>query len=246
MTLGKERLDQAFLAFLSGSVCSSGMSSLWRELALIREREWRDAVRNMAHQPGVLFDMGGGTPYQGYISAEDVGPRTRYFCLDISPEARPHVVADVTRLPLASSSVNYILCNAVLEHVRDPQWVVEEMHRVLRRPGQVLVSVPFVYPYHDRVDYYRFTDEALHYLFRRFDQVEVVPVGDYLYVALLFLTGFNFTLARWLSPGLGPIRLLVRQSARLCRRLSRASKRRNLLRSLEKTPVGWYVYGRKL
>ncbi len=200
----------------------------------------------MARQPGVLFDMGGGAPYQGYISAEDVGPRTRYFCLDISPEAHPHVVADVTRLPLASSSVDHILCNAVLEHVRDPQQAIEEMYRVLRRPGQIMVSVPFIYPYHDRVDYYRFTDTALRHLFRQFDQLEVVPVGDYLYTTLLFLTGFNFTLVKWLSPGLSIVRFLLRSAILLYNRLRRAPKRRDLLRSLDKSPVGWYVYGRKL
>lgn len=222
------------------------LSCVWYEPALVREREWRHAVQEMARQPGVLFDMGGGVPYQGYISAKDIGPRTRYFCLDISPEAHPHVVADITRLPIASSSVDSILCNAVLEHVRDPQQAVEEMYRVLRRPGQIMASVPFIYPYHDRVDYYRFTDAALHHLFRQFDQVNVVPVGDYLYAAMLFLTGFNFTLTKWLILGLGGVRLLIRWSVQLYRRLGWTSKRRNLLRSFEKSPVGWYIYGRKL
>jgi len=210
------------------------------------EQEWHQAVRLMARQPGVLFDMGGGAPYQGYILPEDIGPQTRYFCLDISLEVHPHIVADITRLPLASSSIDHILCSAVLEHVRNPQRAVEEMYRVLKRPGQIMVSVPFIYPYHDQLDYYRFTDTALHHLFRQFDQVEVTPIGDYLYAVLLFLTGFNFLLAKWLSPGLIVMRWLLERAIRAYRRLSPSSGKRDLLRSLNKSPVGWYIYAKKL
>ncbi len=170
------------------------------------EANWRAAARALAKRPGTLLDLGGGSPFQGYISRESLGPKTTYLCLDIFAEAKPHVVADTLELPLANSSIDAIFCNAMLEHVREPQRAVDEMYRVLAHSGRLILSVPFIYPYHDRVDYYRFTDTALRHIFRNFDAVEIEPLGDYFYVVWLFLTGFHFSVANRLDRWFGGLR----------------------------------------
>lgn len=214
----------------------------WLQSLSTREREWADAVQKMAGEPGVLLDLGGGSPYQGYISSEAVGSRTRYLCLDISFKARPHVVADVERLPLSSSSIDRVLCNAVLEHVQHPDSGIREMHRVLKPTGQAMVSVPFIYPYHDQIDYYRFTEAALKDLFKDFSQTKLVPLGDYFYATVFFLTGFRFALVRWVEPLLVALRLLVCLVLSLCVGLTQNAAKRNYLRSFVKSPIGWYIY----
>ena len=200
---------------------------------------------HLAKRPGTLLDLGGGSPFQGYIARESLGPKTTYLCLDIFAEAKPHVVADTLELPLANSSIDAIFCNAMLEHVREPQRAVDEMYRVLAHSGRLILSVPFIYPYHDRVDYYRFTDTALRHIFRNFDAVEIEPLGDYFYVVWLFLTGFHFSVANRLDQWFGGLRSGLRGALTLYTTLLRGRRGRNYLGSMSRSPVGWYVYCEK-
>ncbi len=207
-----------------------------------RENEWRSDMQGLAQQPGILLDLGGGTPYQGYIRRGDVGSQTAYLCLDIRREAHPHVVADALSLPIADEAVNAIFCNAVLEHVSNPQQVINEMYRVLTGPGKIMTAVPFIYPYHDQVDYFRFTHTALQQMFHQFSRVQIVPVGDYFFVTLLFLTGFNFNIARRLDPLLTIVRFAFRVAIRL---LGTSHFTRQHERSIHNSPVGWHIYATK-
>lgn len=220
------------------------------EAVALREAAWRIDIRALAQQPGLLLDLGGGTAFQGYIQRRDLGVGTRYLCLDISTVARPHAIGDALHLPIASASVNNIFCNAVLEHVADPYQVTREMQRVLVDGGAAMVAVPFIYPYHDQTDYHRFTDTAVHQLFQHFRQVRVVPVGDYFFVLLLFLTGFHFGLARRLDRWFDPLRLGVQLIEQLLNQFGnhpgsqqrRGGQPRDYLRSIRRSPVGWHVY----
>lgn len=51
------------------------------------------------------------------------------------------------RLPFDSGEFEAVWCSEVLEHLFDPALALREMHRVLRRGGRLLVTVP----YHGRV-----------------------------------------------------------------------------------------------
>ena len=199
----------------------------------------------MAQMPGILLDVGSGVPYQGHISIEDIGPKTKYYCLDISPQVHPHIIADAENLPIASRSADHVLCDAVLEHVPNPQSAADEIHRVLKNHGQVMVSVPFIYPYHDQVDFYRFTDTAIRHIFREFSYVSVAPLGDYFFAAVLILIGFNFKLLRWLNPLLMVLRSVVGAVISLHDRRAPSPNGRHYSRSFFKSPIGWYVYCRK-
>jgi SAM-dependent methyltransferase len=221
------------------------LKQVFWESAILHEREWQKAVRALAQRPGILFDMGGGAPFQGYIKEDFLASHTLYFSLDIVSSVRPNLIGDLTKIPLATESTDSILCNAVLEHVIDPQAAVHEMYRVLKPGGHALFTVPFIYPYHDWVDYYRFTDVALGHLFRNFSELKIVPKGDYFYVTLLFLTGFSETLTRLLSPLLVIPRLGLRMAVIMYNWSVPEQRRRDYLRSLTRSPVGWYIYCQK-
>src|SRR5919198_194828 len=64
----------------------------------------------------------------------DLGTPVPYFCLDAAASPATDIVADGHELPLRDASVGSIVCSHVLEHVARPDWVIAEMHRVLR-PG---------------------------------------------------------------------------------------------------------------
>ncbi|HEV3238615.1 MAG TPA: class I SAM-dependent methyltransferase, partial [Gemmataceae bacterium] len=54
-------------------------------------------------------------------------------------ERATHVAADLTRLPYADSSFDAIVCGWVLEHLPDPKPGLQELARVLRRNGRLLL-----------------------------------------------------------------------------------------------------------
>lgn len=54
----------------------------------------------------------------------------------------PSIRGDACRLPLGSSTVDLIMAFDVLEHLRDDDQALREMHRVLRPGGSALIAVP--------------------------------------------------------------------------------------------------------
>jgi SAM-dependent methyltransferase len=101
-----------------------------------------------------LRSLFGGRPYLGF---------------DIRPGPGVDGVADVQALPLADESVGAVLALNTFEHVPCFWRGFDEVHRVLRRDGVLLVSCPFYLHIHSYPnDYWRFTPEALEWLLERY------------------------------------------------------------------------------
>lgn len=76
-------------------------------------------------------------------------------------------VAMADQLPFAAESFDTVLCTEVLEHVPDPKLVLDELVRVVRPGGRVILTVPFLYQIHEEpYDYWRFTVFGLRNLLR--------------------------------------------------------------------------------
>lgn len=82
-------------------------------------------------------------------------PSPKLVNLNIEPLTRVDVVADAHLLPYADESVDAIFCEAVLEHLYDPNLAVAEMHRVLKPGGEVLAITPFLQAYHGYPHHYQ-------------------------------------------------------------------------------------------
>ena len=68
------------------------------------------------------------------------------------------IIGDIRAIPLQSNSIDCILCTEVLEHVNDTTRALREVSRVLRDPGLLIITVPFIFPEHNSPnDFYRFT-----------------------------------------------------------------------------------------
>jgi SAM-dependent methyltransferase len=76
---------------------------------------------------------------------------------------RPTVRADVQlALPFTNAVFDAAVCTEVLEHVEDARFLLSELARVVRPGGRLLVSVPFVFHYHeDPRDVRRYTPAGL-------------------------------------------------------------------------------------
>jgi SAM-dependent methyltransferase len=93
--------------------------------------------------------------------------------LEIAPVPNADIVGDGHALPFADRSLDAVIVEAVLEHVRDPSGVVAEIERVLKPGGTVCAAVPFMQGYHaSPEDYQRWTLDGFETLFGRFEKVE--------------------------------------------------------------------------
>lgn len=103
-----------------------------------------------------------------------------YKILDPVPDYNPDIIGDIHDLPFKSESKDSILCIAVLEHVENPIKASEELYRVLKPGGYCFIYIPFLYYYHASKgyykDYWRFTNDAIDYLFQKFSVIEKAAV----------------------------------------------------------------------
>lgn len=129
----------------------------------------RDAMSEFAPLlSGRLLDVGcGSKPYQALFTVD------AYVGLDIDSEAsRKRGIADHhydgNVFPFADASFDSILCNQVLEHVFNPNGFLEEIVRVLKPGGKLLLTVPFVWDEHEQpYDYARYSSFGLRALLEK-------------------------------------------------------------------------------
>lgn len=117
---------------------------------------------------GEMLDVGcGSKPYRAFI------PATRYVGLEFdTPRARASFEADAyydgRTFPFPSGSFDGVLCSQVFEHVFTPTEFLQEIHRVLRPGGCLLLTVPFVWDEHEQPhDFARYSSFGLVALLER-------------------------------------------------------------------------------
>lgn len=92
---------------------------------------------------------------------------------DIYPHWNTHVSGDAHSLPFLDNSVDIIWLCAVLEHIQKPFVVIDEIYRVLKPNGIILISVPFIqYLHASPHDYFRYTKYGLRSLCSRFIELD--------------------------------------------------------------------------
>jgi SAM-dependent methyltransferase len=76
--------------------------------------------------------------------------------------AKPDVFSDAAQLPFANTIFDAVVMLEVMEHLRQPIPALQELARVLRPGGTLILSVPFLYPVHDApFDFQRLTKYGL-------------------------------------------------------------------------------------
>lgn len=93
-----------------------------------------------------------------------VGKPAEYKTLDIDPQWKPDLVADLNNLPESVEAVfagkfDVIFCIEVLEHCWNPTVVISNLALFLKSGGKLYISTPFINPHHDYIDYLRYTNE---------------------------------------------------------------------------------------
>jgi len=113
-------------------------------------RKIRDFVQSFSSNDRLL-DLGSGSRRIGQ----------NVLALDIKFFPSLDIVADAHNLPFKNGCFDGIILQMVLEHIAEPQRVLEEVARVLKPGGRLYCEVPFLFPVHDRSDYRRWTLRGL-------------------------------------------------------------------------------------
>lgn len=168
-----------------------------------------DAIASHTHLAnGVLLDVGcGAEPYESLFESQV----DKYIGLEYSPESgyrenKADFCGDAATLPLADKCIDTILCTEVLEHVHDPESTISEFARILRPGGTLITTAPFVYPIHDKYDFYRYSPDGLAAIMKRHGLTveRIAPLSG---TAVTLATMFNlywydigFIWTKWLYP----------------------------------------------
>jgi len=135
------------------------------------------------HFRGRVLNAGAGTrDVAGLVDGE-------LFNQDLKAGPRIDFESPLDSIPVEDGFFDAVICNAVLEHVPNPDEVVAELGRVTRHGGVLYLCVPFMQPvHHDPGDYQRYTFDGLRLLVERhgFEFREGGPVHS-VYVTLAWI-----------------------------------------------------------
>jgi SAM-dependent methyltransferase len=144
--------------------------------AYIAESRIKKSLRQAAvYAKGVALDVGCGTkPYKELIDSQE--RVVRYFSLEY-PGAKDYfseqikefdIFGDAQHLPLKSKTIDTVLCAEVIEHVPEPFQLLQEVWRVLKKDGTLILTAPSTWKIHcEPHDYFRFTHYGLKYLLNK-------------------------------------------------------------------------------
>jgi SAM-dependent methyltransferase len=133
------------------------------------------AVGRLSHNVRDVLDVYCGTrPYDDLFTRE-----SRIVGLDIDNRFGVADVVTSEFLPFPEDSFDVVLCTQAFYYVPEPQEAVDEIRRVLRPGGTVLITVPVVWEYDTRTFEHRYTESSLARVFAGWDDVRVVESGGW-------------------------------------------------------------------
>jgi SAM-dependent methyltransferase len=146
---------------------------------------------------GKTLDVGCGTkPYEKYFNCSE------YIGLEIDTAVnqdknKADHVYDGKKFPFGDGEFDSIVTNQVLEHVFNPDEFLDEINRILKVNGKLLLTVPFVWDEHEQpYDYARYSSFGLKSLLER-NGFEIIKhrksVNDFRVIAQL-INGYIYKL----------------------------------------------------
>ncbi len=125
-----------------------------------------------------IVDWGSGTkPVQRYISLME---NCEYLTIDKLDHVGADLVTNIEDFQNLPHKFDVAFCMEVIEHVLDPDDVLDNIQWNLKPGGLLYLSVPFLYEVHHTEDYWRFTDQGIKLLLNRngFKTLEIIETVD--------------------------------------------------------------------
>ena len=150
---------------------------------IIRRGLFRNISALSKHLRGRLLDFGcGSKPYRALFDV------TAYIGTDIEISGHDHrneeidVYYDGKTLPFDNASFDSIFSSEVFEHIFNLPEILDELYRVLKPGGHMLITVPFVWDEHEiPFDFARYTSFGIRHILteKGFTIVEETKTTNY-------------------------------------------------------------------
>jgi SAM-dependent methyltransferase len=173
---GVERFDPA--AMHGTLLEAEHLARYWWASRFVSDKRVLDAGCGTAYGTEILAGAGASEVVGVDIDPGVVEAARGRGGVDVSFE-----VADARDLPFTDGTFDVVVCFEVIEHVEDPEAILDELRRVLRPEGLLAVSSPNrdVYPPGNPHHKHEFLpDELAHALGSRFTHVRLVRQHDWL------------------------------------------------------------------
>lgn len=130
--------------------------SRWQESYMMRIKKF---VLRRYYKNKVLIDIASGS---GYVAIEAAKLGLRVIATDFSSQSIKNLNAykkkfklsklkiiqcRAEKLTLPNNSVDYLIANAILEHIYNEEQAISEWKRVLKKGGRIYITVPLKYYY---------------------------------------------------------------------------------------------------
>lgn len=131
----------------------------------------------MVKQTDIILNIGSG----GIVSEKFSVLNNKLISIDVDPDRKPDIVMDATKMNFKDNSFDIVFMIEVLEHIPDPRKAINEIYRVLKPGGRVVLSTPFIFGIHDvPYDYFRYTKYGLKVLFKGYKNLKIQNRNSYI------------------------------------------------------------------
>ena len=157
-------------------------------------------IKNAHLYNGVLYDLGAGeSPFKDFF----LEYAQQYIAVDWAGsfhKTKADIAADLNKpLPIESAVADTVVSLSVLEHLCEPQMMLNEAFRILRPKGVMVLQVPWQWWVHEApYDFFRYTPYGLKYLFEKagFADVVVEPQSGFFTMWILKMNYFSMRFIR--------------------------------------------------
>lgn len=149
---------------------------------------------------GTIFDFGcGEAPYKDFF----LKYADQYIGIDWADSfhyTKADIIADLNKiLPTKSAVADTVTSISLIEHLCEPQTMLNEAFRILKSGGYLILQVPWQWLTHEEpYDYFRYTPYGLKYVFTKagFVDVYVEPSSGFF---SMFILKFNYFTVRYIK-----------------------------------------------
>jgi ubiquinone/menaquinone biosynthesis C-methylase UbiE len=122
-------------------------------------RLYLDRVLQKTKFYGKVLDVGGKKENKRGEFRPPLSLVKNWEYLNIDKTTNPDYCCSAEKIPVNSCYFDMVLMAEVLEHLEDPERVLNEVYRVLNVGGKLIATMPFMYAVHaDPYDFQRWTD----------------------------------------------------------------------------------------
>ena len=127
-----------------------------------------------------IFDLGGGGKLERSYKGLWKDWTKEYFIGDIvDAPSVTHLMKQPYLIPEVNERFDIVVSGQTLEHIANPFKIFDELLRVLKTSGIIIIIVPSAGPRHDVKDYWRFMDDAFEGIVED-SKYEIRVIEDYI------------------------------------------------------------------